>query len=131
MRCDPHKLPAVLLPNFCPVHKYRPEILEPAPSLFRHQPPIGGIQVFPAIQIAVIHQVHMYCSLSMKINTCEMLHGAQRLWTHFNCICFCLWSAKKPKYPNFSYMADDAISRSDIGVLGSPVYICGPVWRME
>ena len=28
-------------------------------------------------------QVRMYCGLSVKINTHETPHGAQRLWTHF------------------------------------------------
>ena len=32
---------------------------------------------------------------------------------------------KNPNTPNLSSMADDAITRSGIGVPGSPVYICG------
>ena len=62
----------------------------------------------------------IYCGLSVK-----MLHGAQRLWTHLYCVCFCVHVGKNQKTPNLSPMADDAITRGDIGGLGSPVYICG------
>ena len=46
-------------------HRYRPEIPEPAPSLFLHGAQIGGIQVFPAIKITVIRQVRMYRQLEL------------------------------------------------------------------
>ena len=67
-------------------HRYRLEIPEPAPSLSKHGVSVGGIGVLPAIKITVIHQVCMYCGLSLKINTHETLHGARRLWMHFICI---------------------------------------------
>ena len=40
-------------------HRYRPEIPEPAPVVFRHEAQIWGIQVFPTIKITVIRQVRM------------------------------------------------------------------------
>ena len=45
------------------------------------------------------------------------------------CILFAFVSAcvvsEKPEYPNWSSMADNAITQSRIGVLGSLFYICG------
>ena len=82
-----------------------------------------GYSGFPAIKIIVICQVPMYCDLSVKVNTREMRHGSQRLWTHFVCVCFCMSGRQKPEYPRA--MPDDAITRSNIGVLGYPVCICG------
>ena len=41
------------------------------------------------------------------------------------CICFACVVGKKPKTPNLSPMADDAITRGGIRGLGSPLYICG------
>ena len=64
--------------SVCLNHRYRPEIPETAPSLSQHGSPIGGIWVFLAIKVTVICQVCVYCSLSVKINTWEMPHGAQR-----------------------------------------------------
>ena len=52
-------------------HRYRPEIPEPVPSLFRHGAQIGGIRGFPTIKITMIHQVGMYCGLSVKIDMRE------------------------------------------------------------
>ena len=49
---------------------------------------------FPAIRITMICQVRMYCGLSVKINTRETQHVAPRSWTHFVCVCFCVWSTK-------------------------------------
>ena len=60
----------------------------------------------------------MYCGLSVKINMREAPHGVRRLWTHLVCI-------KNLNTPNWSSMADSAITWSGIGVLGSLVYICG------
>ena len=59
----------------------------------------GGIWVFSAIKITVIHKVDMYCSLSVNLNTRETSHGAQRLWMHFVCICFRVKGGQKPEYP--------------------------------
>ena len=47
------------------------------------------------IKITVIHQVRMCCGLSVKIDTREMLKGAQRSWTHFVCVCFCVCGRQK------------------------------------
>ena len=58
------------------LHRYRPEIPEPAPFLFRHGAKIGGSLVFPVTKITVIRQMHMYCGLSVIINTRETPHGA-------------------------------------------------------
>ena len=48
------------------------------------------------IKIIMIHQVLMYCSLSMKIDT----HGAGRSWMHFVYICFYMPGGQKAEYPH-------------------------------
>ena len=52
----------------------------------RHLYPGMGLQLgvfgFSTSKITVIRQVHMYCSLSVKINTRETPHGALRLLMH-------------------------------------------------
>ena len=55
-----------------------------------------GVQVFPAIKIAVIRQLHMYCSLSVKI-TIAAWHA--RSWKAFVCICFHVCGRQTHKYP--------------------------------
>ena len=106
------------MPGQSSPHRYRSELPEPAPSLSRHLVPNGGgggrgySGFFLHNQSSyMIHQVCMYCSLSMKINM-----RAQRLWTHFICIfSFRVHGKKKKKMntPNWSSMADDAIRRGD------------------
>ena len=59
--------------------KYRPEILEPMPLLSRHGAPTGVIQGISTIKMSVIPQMPMYCGLSMKINTHDMLHSLRKL----------------------------------------------------
>ena len=88
--------------NMHTIHRYRPEIPEPAPSLFRHGAQIGGIWGFPAIKITMICQVHMYCSLGVKIDMPKTLYSVQRLWTHFVCVCFRTCGQQKPEYPHGS-----------------------------
>ena len=105
-----------------PVHRHRPEIPEPAPSLFGYEAPVGGIQVFPAIKIHMICQVHMNCSLSVKIKRCETPHSTQRSRTHFVYFVSTCVVSKNRNTPSWSSMADDAITRGGIGVLGSPFY---------
>ena len=56
--------------------RYTREIPEPAPFLSRHGAQIGVFGFFPAIKITVIHQVRMYCGLSLKIN--KTPHSAWR-----------------------------------------------------
>ena len=58
-----------------------------------------GYLGFPAIKIIVICQVRIYCSLRVKINTCEMPHRVRRSWMHFVCICFHVRDRQKPEYP--------------------------------
>ena len=75
----------------CFKHRYnRPDIPVPAPSLSRHGAAIGGIWVFAWIKIIMIHQMLMYCSLSVKINKretpckdqgCICLHMFLRVWS--------------------------------------------------
>ena len=60
-----------------------------------------------------------------------MLHGAWRSWTHLLCICFCMCCQQKPKTPNLSPMADDAITWGGIRGLGSPLYICKWLWSTD
>ena len=68
----------------------------------------------------------MNYGLSAKINSCEMPHCVQRLWTHFVCVFSRLYGQqKKPITSNWSFMADIAITRGGIGVQGSPFYVCG------
>ena len=92
-------------------HRYSLEIPELTPSLSRHGASIG-VQVFPAIKITMIHQVHIICRLrSLKINTREMPYGAQRSWTQFICVCFRVCGQQNPNTLNWSSMADVAIAR--------------------
>ena len=60
----------------------------------------------------------MYCGLSVKINTCETLHGTRKSWTHFDSVSACV-VGKNPNNHNRSSMADNAITRGSIRVLGS------------
>ena len=76
-----------------------PEIPEPAPSIITTRGSNWGIRVFPAIKLTAICQVRKYCGLSLKINTHETQHGAQRSWVHFVCICFRVCGQPKPKDP--------------------------------
>ena len=98
-------------------HRYRPEIPDPGLEL-----QLEVLGFFPTIKIFVIRQVCVYCDL---INMHETPHGTWRLWTHFVCVCFCVCGWQKPEHPNWSSVADDAITRGSIGALGSPLYICG------
>ena len=107
------------------IHRYTREIPEPAPFLSWHGTQIGGIRVFPTIKTTAICQVRMYCSRSVKINTCEMPHGVQRSWTRFVWVCFHVCGLHKPEDSSLSPMADNAITRGGIWGLGSPLYICG------
>ena len=66
----------------------------------------------------------IYCSLNVKIKTCEMPHGARRSWMHLYCS-LPVWSAKTWKPPILSPMADAVITLGCIWGLGSPLYICG------
>ena len=84
----------------------------------------GVFRVFPAIKIVVICQVHMYCGLSVKTNTHEPStvckgHGCSL----FEYVSTCVIGKKTPNTPNWSSMADDAITLGS-RVLGSPFYIC-------
>ena len=51
-----------------------------------HGAQIGGLQVFSCNQntsgSSGAYVTCIYCGLSVKINMCKTLHGAQRLWTH-------------------------------------------------
>ena len=103
-------------------HRYKPEIPEPAPSLFRHGVQIGGSWVFSVIKITVTGQLRVYCGLIRRY-----------------CACFRVYCGQDPrtlkilsKTPNtlnwssgWSSMADDAITRGGMGVLWSSFYICG------
>ena len=62
--------------------KYTLEIPEPALSLFQQEALIWPVWGFHAIKIPVIHEVRMYCSLSVKINRHE------RAGMDFVCVCF-------------------------------------------
>ena len=66
--------------------------------------------------------MRMCCGLSVKIN----MRMARKVRGH---ILFAFVSAcvvgKNQNTPNLSSMANDAITRSGIGVPGSLVYICG------
>ena len=56
-----------------------------------------------------------------------MLHGTQRWWTHWFCVCFSVDSWQKPKDPQIEPMADDVITHSSKGL----VYICDVCRIME
>ena len=67
----------------------------------------------------------MCCGVSVKMR--DTPHGAQRSWAHFVCVCFCVCGLQNLEYPNWSSIADDAITRGGIGVLGSLFYVCGEI----
>ena len=110
-------------------HRYAPEIPEQAPSWSWHVAEFEGLIVFPVIKITVVHQVCM-------LPACTAI----RVWRQTRAICFtvhedreCIflvfvflhvWLAKIQKTPKLSPMAEDTITRGDIGGLGS-LYICG------
>ena len=106
-------------------HRYTREIPEPVQFLSLHGAQIMGICIFPAIKITVIRHVRMYYGFSVKINMCEMPHGAQRSRTHFVCVCFSMCGRQNPNTPNLSPMADDSITQGSIQGLGSFLYTCG------
>ena len=97
-------------------HRYRLKIPERAPSLSRHGAPIWGHSSFSHDQnnrdLSGAYVTCIYCSLSVKINVREMLHGAQR---SCECILFAFVSmcvvGKNLNIPNRSSMADDAITQ--------------------
>ena len=65
--------------------------------------------------------MHMYCGLSVKINTWEMPRKDYgRILFAFVSTCVV---GKNSKTLNWSSMTDDAITQSVIGVLGSLFYI--------
>ena len=83
-------------------HRYsqRSQVL----SLSWYGAPIGGIRGFPAIKMTMIHQMRMYCGLSVKVNMCEMPDIVRRLipqlephdWYHYTgrrsgISVLCLW----------------------------------------
>ena len=106
--------------HMCDTHRYRPVIPEPAPSLSRHRAPIGGYH-----KITVICQVCMHCGLRVKtkMRKCHMAHkDCGRILFAFVSKCVV---GKEPNTPNWSLMADDAITRCGIGVLGSQILYCG------
>ena len=113
------------MPHKSVCHRYRPEIPEPAPSLFQHGAPIGGIQDFPTIKITVICQVCMYCGLSAKINMCETPHAMQRSWTYFVLCFFRVCGRQNPNAPIGAPWPTTPLHGGIIGVLRSPFHICG------
>ena len=85
----------------------------------------GVFHVFSPIKKMVNHQLHMYCALSVKITRvkCDTVH--EDCWSVlFAFVPKCV-VGKNPITPNWSSLADDAITQNGIGVLGSPFYICG------
>ena len=97
--------PDDLTPNHIPYPNLTPKILSKTfpnpPFLSPHGAQTGGIRVFPVIKIAIVCQVRIYCSLSVKINMREMPHCAWRSWKYFVCVCFHVCGRQKPKYPQF------------------------------
>ena len=89
--------------------------------------PIGDM-VFSKIKVPVIRLVCMDCSLSVKINTCEMSHGAWISWSHFLCVCSRVWGRQNRKTPiglPWAWLTTPSLNGGSIGILGSPFYICG------
>ena len=64
-----------------------------------------GLWIFPVIEVSVVCQVRMSPAsnggLSIKINTCKMLHGTQRSWKQLFCACFCMSGQQKSEDPQF------------------------------
>ena len=109
-----------------PHHRYRQEIPEPALSNIQAWCSNWGYSDFPAIKITAIHQVRMYCSLSVKINMWEKRHGLAKIVDAFCLPLFPCVVSKNSNTSNWRSMAEDAITLGGIGVLESPVYICDP-----
>ena len=81
--------------------------LRPVPFLSPHGAEIESVWVFPIpyIKITVVCQTctyatSIYCGQSMKSSTRRMAHSARRSWTHWFCICFCMFGQQNLKTPN-------------------------------
>ena len=103
-------------------HRYKHKI---PPELHRLNlgmgPQLAAFRFFAVIKITAICQVHIYCGLSVKINACEMLHGARRSWMHFVCIPFHVHGRQTPEH---SQLELRGWWRPYIWVLVSPSHIC-------
>ena len=106
--------------------RYRLEIPEPSCAIFIPAwGPNWGFRVFPGIKITAICQVCICCGLSANINTHEMLHGVQRSWVHFVCVCFRVCGQQKPKYPQLELHGWRCHYTGRYRSSGSLFYICG------
>ena len=112
------------------MHRYRPEIPEPAPSLSRHGAQIGGFRGFPHNQNNR-DSSGAYVLWSERKDT-KHARNAARCVKIMDAFCVCLFphmNGKNLNTTNCSSIADHAITQSGIGVLGSPFlapfYICG------
>ena len=75
-------------------------------------------------QITVIHQVRMYCGLSVKINACNTARLMKIGRILFALISVCV-VGKILNTPNWISMTDGGITWGGIGALGAPFYIWG------
>ena len=106
--CLANDSPTAWFTSLRDTHRERPEIPESAPFLSRHEAPIWGIQGFPTIKITDSSGVYV-----------------RRSWVHLFAIVSMCVVGKNSNTSKWSSMADSAITRGGIGVLGSPFYICG------
>ena len=103
---------------------------------YQHGASNGGIRVCPVIKITDSSHARVtciYCSLKVKINMCKKPAKHARLsvsqacvwrsWVHFVWV-FPRVVGKVLNTSDWSLMADDAITASNIGGLESPFYIC-------
>ena len=103
------------------------DIPEHVPFLSRHGSPIGGNQFFFPITITVIHKVHMYSGMRVKIKCMKRCMACKDPEHILFAFCVCMCSHQNSNAPNLSPMVDNAITPSGIEVLGSSFYICGSI----
>ena len=104
------------------IHRYRPEIPEPAPSLQQNGAPIGGIWGFPRDQNNHLSSAYVLWSEH------EDKHSWNAAWCakiiDSFCVLFPRVVGKTLNTLNWNSMADDAITQGGIEVPGSLFYIC-------
>ena len=92
------------------IHRYKPEIPEPAPSLSWHGVQIGGSSCFLlVILISAFRQVRM----SLHVKRCMAREDCGSIGFAF---VFCVCGRQNPKTPTLSPIADDEITQGSIEV---------------
>ena len=114
----------------CPDHHcVHPTDLDRRSQNLRHLYPVMGLQlgVFMFFPNQNKHDSSEAYELQSELEDKHAWNPAQhaKIVDAFVCVCFQACGWQKHKYLRWSSMADNAITQSGIGVLGSPFYICG------